>query len=774
MINFKLKYIFVFVVAFVLAFSVSAYISYQSSLVKSQSHERYMLNILHGLCRDIEKRLDRSLDAALFLKNEIELHGPDDLMASFDAYAGSLLDKIDGITNLQLAPKGVISKIYPLEGHEAALGYSFMENDPRSSIAWDAYFNNQLIIIGPFELVQGGVGLVASAPVYADDNGEKTPWGFVTVLMLMDDFIEATQLPEIIRRGLEYDIAITDNLTGERYHFASAHYPEQTSEFHSRTIEIQNSSWEVRLFDTESPEPNSWIAFLISFIVSGLFATTVLWLFKQPETLRRIVDERTEQLKRQKDFQAELLDSIPISLVVTNTEGRILFSNEKYLSSKLNIQSNNDLEFINQTHNKIFNETASKSLSLNRELKESLLELDRQNYIELSLLKIRAKDSQNTDNYLWIIKDVSALQEANQALQELSSLRAIIFELIPDGLAYFDGKGVIKSFNANFVQHVTRLTQKKMTFSCVEIEEQLQHTAVVDGPVIHYTDIVNNQFDDESKSTVSQIVRSLNEKNKLLSKIVKFDRLAQSGGGLMLIRDVTEQVQMDELKSEFLSTAAHELRTPMANVFGYLELLLNQKIPYPQQHDILKIVFEEAERLSHILDDLLDLARIESKLSSSLNYRAHDFRQLIEDTLGKHSEYSKKHILKIDIADDIPQLMCDAEKIKQVIHNLMSNAEKYSEPNTTIVLSAKHELHANVSSIVFSVADEGVGMHPHDVEKIFDRFYRVDEHSDIAGTGLGMSIVKQVVELHRGDVSVVSEFGRGTTVNVWLPVDRRM
>lgn len=774
MINFRPKHVIVFLIAFMLAYSVSAYIIYQSNLVKSNSHERYMLNILHGLCRDIEKRLDRSLDAALFLKNEIELHGPEGLMFSFDDYAKSLIDKIDGITNLQLAPKGIISKIYPLEGHEAALGYNFMDEDPRSSIAWDAYFNNQLIVIGPFELVQGGVGLVASAPVYTEDDGEKIPWGFVTVLMFMDDFIESTQLPEILRLGLEYNITVTDNLTGERYQFESAYYPEQISEFHSRTFQIQNSSWEVKLFDTKSPGHNSWVGFLISFIVSGLFATVILWLVKQPEALRRIVDERMEQLKRQKDFQAELLDSIPISLVVTNTKGCIVFKNEKFLSSKLNIQGNNDLVFINQTHNKIFNETASKSLSLNRELKESLLELDRQNYIELSLLKIRATYGQNTDNYIWIIRDVSALQEVNQALQELSSLRAIIFELIPDGLAYFDCNGVIKSFNSNFVHQITSLTNRKMTFSCIEIEDQLQHAVVVDGPVVDYTDVVKNQFDDESNSTVSQTVRSLNEKNKLLSKIVKFDRLNQSGGGLILIRDVTDQIQMDELKSELLSTAAHELRTPMANVFGYLELLLNKKIPYEQQNGILKIVYEEAGRLSHILDDLLDLARIESKLTSSLNYQEHDFRQLIEDTIGKHSEYSKKHTLKIDIADNIPKLFCDAEKIKQVIHNLLSNAEKYSEPNTTILFSAKHDLHANLSSILFSVEDEGIGMHPHDVEKIFDRFYRVNEHSDRPGTGLGMSIVKQVVELHRGEVNVVSEFGRGTTVKVWLPIDRRM
>jgi signal transduction histidine kinase/sensor domain CHASE-containing protein len=769
----NLKDTAVFILAFLLAFGIGAFISHQSNLVKSQNHSRYMLNMLHSVGRDIEKRLDRALDAALFLKNEIELHGPDDLVSSFEDYAKSMIEKIDGITNLQLAPDGIITHIYPLKGHEQALGYRFMEEDPRSSVAWDAYDMNELIILGPFELVQGGIGFVASAPVFIEDNGDKTPWGFTTVLMLMDEFISSTQLSEIVEQGLEYHISVKDALTGEVYDFSSKAFPEDAVDYHQKNIQIQNSIWAIQLYDTKAFNPYGWLGFLISFAFSTVFATAVLWLFKQPQNLRKTVNDRTKELNRQKDFQADLLNSIPMSLAVTDSSGRMLFRNQKFISSKLNGDRDKDLDCIDESSVAVFNENAHKLLLLKRELKESLIELDRHNYIELTLLKINTKDNENLDNYLWAIRDVSALQEMNQALQELSALRANIFELIPEGLAYFNQDGIIKSFNTNFVQQIFNLTQKGMCMTCVELENQINQSAVISGPIVDYSNPENNHFDDESALTVTQTVQSLNQKNRLYSKVVRFDKFSGSGGGLILLRDITEQVQVDQMKSEFLSTAAHELRTPMANIFGYLELLLKKKIPVEQQHDMLKIVYDEAERLSHILDDLLDLARIESKLSSSLNYQEHDFKQLVEDTLGNHSDYAKEHHLVLDISDNIQPLMCDSEKIKQVLHNLLSNAEKYSQANTTITLSAESAIHAELPGILFTVEDEGIGMHSHEIDRVFERFYRANENSEKPGTGLGMAIVKQVIDLHKGVINLTSEYGRGTTVSVWLPLDRR-
>lgn len=761
-----------FVLAFLIAFSIGSFITYQSNLVKFQNHERYMLNMLHSVTRDIEKRLERSLDAALFLKNEIELHGPDDLVASFENYAESLINKIDGITNLQLAPDGVIQQIYPLAGHEAALGYRFMADDPRSSVAWNAYLKNELIILGPFELVQGGMGIVASAPVFHTPENKRKPWGFVTVLMLMDDFIKSTGLPELVARELDYEITVTDEITKQAFTFSSETYPAQNVTHHQKSIQIQNSVWELKLHDKTPYNSLGWIGYIISLFSATLFAFATLWLVRQPEKLRRIVEERTNEINRQKNFQGDLLNLIPMSIVVTNSDGRIVFKNKKFLSTGLLDTSKQEIEYITETSNEVFNNNARQLLERKKTLSESLLDLSKKHFIELTLLAIDTSDEHDNEYFVWAIRDVSALQEVNQALHELSSIRANIFELIPDGLAYFDNEGTIRSFNTQFLHQISALTQGGMVSCCREIESRLHHTAIVDGPKVNYTDIHDNLFDDTNNWTVSQVIHSLTEKNKLFSKVVKFD-MGAAAGGLILLRDITDQVQMEQIKSEFLSTAAHELRTPMANVFGYLELMIDNKIPQDQQHGALKIVYEEAERLSHILDDLLDLARIESRLATSLNYQENSLKELLQQIIGKQSEYAKSHSLEVHIDDDLKPIMCDSEKIKQVMHNLISNAAKYSNPGSQIVFSAKEEQRNMIDGVLFSVTDHGIGMKEEQIERVFERFYRADQNSDRPGTGLGMAIVKQVIDLHCGEITVQSIYGEGTVVSVWLPLDRR-
>ncbi|HYG76582.1 MAG TPA: PAS domain S-box protein [Planctomycetota bacterium] len=236
-------------------------------------------------------------------------------------------------------------------------------------------------------------------------------------------------------------------------------------------------------------------------------------------------------------------------------------------------------------------------------------------------------------------------------------------------------------------------------------------------------------------------------------------------GTITVIDDVTQEREVDRLKTEFLSTAAHELRTPLTSIRGFSELLLTRKLPELKQHKYLETINEQATQLAELINDMLDLARIENGRCLELNRSDVDLPGLAREVIGTFSERCQTHTFSL-ISE--PQLLarCDREKIRQVLQNLLSNATKYSpeggEVTITITRQQRH--------ISCSVRDNGMGMTPDQVGRIFEKFFRANAgNSAIEGTGLGMSIVRAIIEQHRGKVSVQSELGRGTEVSFTLP-----
>jgi signal transduction histidine kinase len=222
------------------------------------------------------------------------------------------------------------------------------------------------------------------------------------------------------------------------------------------------------------------------------------------------------------------------------------------------------------------------------------------------------------------------------------------------------------------------------------------------------------------------------------------------------------------MKTEFISIAAHELRTPLTSIHGFSELLLTRKdLKEEEKEECLSYINKQSVNLAFILNDLLDISRLESGRSFLLNKEkcvvGDVFKRLIPYVQG----ISSKHKLKVVLPGEPLELLVDKEKMEQVLKNLLSNAVKYSQKGGTVCLSAKKRR----SAIEISVADQGIGMTPEQVEKIFEKFYRADaSDSAIEGTGLGTTIVKNIVEAHGGKVWVESELGKGTTVKFTIPI----
>ncbi len=241
-------------------------------------------------------------------------------------------------------------------------------------------------------------------------------------------------------------------------------------------------------------------------------------------------------------------------------------------------------------------------------------------------------------------------------------------------------------------------------------------------------------------------------------------------GTLFVHRDVTQEREMDRVKSEFVSTVSHELRTPLASVLGFAELLLYKELAPERQKKYVRTIHKEASRLTALINDFLDLQRMES------GKQTYDFRQvnvmtLVQEVMEMHQVASSDHRFEWLQHTDETEVYADADKLKQALMNLVGNAVKYSPNGGTVTAVCSEEN----GQLRIDVTDQGLGIPPEALSGLFSKFYRVDnsDRREIGGTGLGLAIVKEIMDVHKGRALASSIYGQGSTFSLLLPLPAR-
>ena len=246
-------------------------------------------------------------------------------------------------------------------------------------------------------------------------------------------------------------------------------------------------------------------------------------------------------------------------------------------------------------------------------------------------------------------------------------------------------------------------------------------------------------------------------------------REEEMDGAVLVFHDITDLRRLENIRKDFVANVSHEIKTPLTSIKGYTETLLEGAIEDKDNaKDFLKIIGSESNRLVRLVDDLLDLSRIESgKLN--LEFTAQSVEGIIDRIMAGFKKQSKnKGIeLKKEISQNLPKVKIDEAGIAQVLLNLIDNGIKYSKEKGTITISSQDQ----GPFISISIADTGIGIPDEDVQRIFERFYRVDKARSrkLGGTGLGLSIVKHIIQAHGGEVFVQSQLGKGSTFSFTLP-----
>ncbi len=314
-------------------------------------------------------------------------------------------------------------------------------------------------------------------------------------------------------------------------------------------------------------------------------------------------------------------------------------------------------------------------------------------------------------------------------------------------------------------------------------------------------------FDDANLRSVDEVIRIINEQTKQpdLSPIdrVLESRKIESGtkndvmvakngrqwpisasaapirkndgtmtGIVMVFRDVSQQREIDRMKSDFISSVSHELRTPLTSIKAYAETILHDRnMTEETKIEFLEIINEESDRLTDLINDILEISRVESG-TIQIVHKPVNISSLVSRTAAE-MEYvagKKKINLECNIDDNLPEMMGDENKIHSIISNLVNNAIKFTPENGRISVSA----HLIKNELVIKISDTGMGIPKEDLPKIFVRFYRVHRPGkQIQGTGLGLAIVKEIVIKHNGRIEVESEIDKGSTFTVYLPAAKQ-
>lgn len=367
--------------------------------------------------------------------------------------------------------------------------------------------------------------------------------------------------------------------------------------------------------------------------------------------------------------------------------------------------------------------------------------------------------------FFMLYRSLSSQEETQRQLDS-------IFSLSPDGFVSFDNERRVKYISPPFCRMTGLEKADLLGLDEVGFADRLAGLCVDPNAFPGFEAMRSEQKLRTPKGNEGSF-RHLIELAGAGKRVLEVGiRLSEAGSisQILYFRDVTHETEVDRMKSEFLSTAAHELRTPMASIFGFAELLMAQDFPADERRDLLGIIHRQSELMISIINELLDLVRIEERRGQDFHLVQVEAGVLLSDAMVNFEVTEGYEAPRVSRTENQHFLRVDRNKLTQAITNVLSNAYKFSPMHSPVEIDILvGESTAVEGMIGIRITDHGIGMTPEQLSRVFERFYRADTSGKTPGTGLGMSIVKEIVELHGGRVELTSKMGSGTAVTLWIP-----
>ena len=368
--------------------------------------------------------------------------------------------------------------------------------------------------------------------------------------------------------------------------------------------------------------------------------------------------------------------------------------------------------------------------------------------------RLQEYDKQNVD---------TLMSERNKFISERNKLELVLMS-IADGVVVLDRDNKVQIINAAasdlFKKDAIEMLGKPLVFCQNE-----ENSPAICQDIQSFTDSVNPALEPISQSLViNDKTVHLNSAPIILGK--------EFLGAVMILHDITQQAELERMKNEFISNVSHELRTPITSIKSYVDTLCNhgEKLDSEVYREFLQTIDDEASRLMFLVNDVLELSKIEEG-GREFEVQPLDLKLAIDRAIRAVNIMAQDRSITMSLApiQELPLVNMNQESIERVIINLLTNAIKYTPSGGNINVEVKYE--SDTSEVRVSVIDSGIGIPEECLEHIFDRFYRVEKKvHTVKGTGLGLTIVKRIIDKHSGRISVKSAMGEGSTFSFWLKV----
>ena len=369
-----------------------------------------------------------------------------------------------------------------------------------------------------------------------------------------------------------------------------------------------------------------------------------------------------------------------------------------------------------------------------------------------------------------IFRDVTERKRTEERLQSAQQRLRNVLDSSPDAIVVLDLAGTIVECNPALLTMVGLLPwdmvlgKNSLDFLAIKDRQKAleNHKKTLDLGFtrnVEYTILAEDGLEFPVEVSTSAI----------------YDSSGQPTSVVAIMKDITDRKaaedaarELDRMKSEFISNVSHELRTPLHSMRGFTKLLLDGKVTDPNtQMEFLDIIDKEGEHLTDLIEDLLDVSRLESG-KFSIQKRRTSIENVIHDAIKSISGLAMDKGVEIQerVSMSLPKISADSKRIGQVVTNLVGNAIKYGSENNSVMITCA----IKGQELLIQVTDHGIGIPEKDIPRLFDRFYRVEDSDRVEGTGLGLYISKQIIEAHGGNIWVESELGRGSTFSFTLPL----
>lgn len=381
---------------------------------------------------------------------------------------------------------------------------------------------------------------------------------------------------------------------------------------------------------------------------------------------------------------------------------------------------------------------------------------------QLSIAPV-ADENGSITHFVGAVSDITQRILAERAIEQRKEQLDLILRLSPDGFVMFDRDDRFVYANTSFIQMTGIPAERFHADLNPEILESLLQSRV--DPKVPWDPLWRESAVEEER--LREITLIWPERRILAFDVRRGD---SSGDRVLFMRDVTRESEVDRMKSEFLSTAAHELRTPLVSILGFAELLLHRHYSPEKSKMMIETIHKQSGLIVNLINELLDLARIEARQGKDFRIENQALQPIIGDAVNSLVIPGDGRKVSLKLPAEPVYAVVDAEKFRQSLMNVLSNAYKYSPNGGKISLSMQLAHRRGLDMVGIQVSDQGIGMSPEQQSRAFERFFRADPSGNIPGTGLGLCIVKEIIELLGGHVDLQSEKDKGTQVTLWLPM----